>query len=108
MSTGALEAVDRVVNRGGEPDDVLRATVSALVERGACTWAGIRFDAKEGATTGPQAGVPQPTDRTHAPIRFGGASVAELAADGCRDAALLERVALLISPYCRGEGKEAR
>jgi hypothetical protein len=31
---GALEAVERIVNRGGEPSEVVAAVVAALRERG--------------------------------------------------------------------------
>ena len=33
-AAGALEAVERIINRGGEPDEVVDAVVSALRERG--------------------------------------------------------------------------
>jgi hypothetical protein len=57
-TTGALEAVDRILNRGGDADDVLRAVVSELHERAGYAWAGILF--VEGGTLalGPEAGVP--------------------------------------------------
>jgi hypothetical protein len=100
VSAGALEAVDRILNRGGDADDVLRAVVSVLVERGGCTWAGILFAEGEELTLGPEAGSPQPERRIQLPVAFQGTPVAELAADGCDDRAFLERVALIISPYC--------
>ena len=40
--SGALEAVDRILNRGGDADDVLRDVLQALHERGV-SWAAIRF-----------------------------------------------------------------
>ena len=57
MSAGALEAIDRILNRGGEADDVLRAVVAALVERGGCSWAGILFAEEGELVLGPEAGV---------------------------------------------------
>ena len=39
----AFEAVRAVVDAGGEPDDVLRNVVAALVDSGAAAWAGILF-----------------------------------------------------------------
>jgi hypothetical protein len=100
VSSGALEAVDRILNRGGDPDDVLRAVVGTLVERGGCAWAGILFVGGRGFVLGPQAGEQRPDARTRLPVVFQGDRVAELAADGCPDRALLERVALVVSPYC--------
>ena len=35
----ALQAVDRILNRGGDADDVLREVVAVLVARGGCSWA---------------------------------------------------------------------
>ena len=99
LTTGALEAVDRILNRGGDPTDVLRAVVGALVGRRACAWASIRF--VEGTlVAGPEAGMQRPADRLEVPVVFQGKRVAELAADGCVDRAFLERVALVISASC--------
>ncbi len=99
MSSGALEAVDRILNRGGDADDVLRAIVETLVERGVCAWAGV-FLLEEGELVlGPQAGTPDDAARTVVAVEFRGDRVGELAADGAADRAVLERVALLISPY---------
>jgi hypothetical protein len=106
MTTDALEAIDRVLNRGGDPDLVLHAVVGTLVERGGCAWAGMLVDAGGRLTLGPQAGEPQPDSRMQIPVVFQGERVAELVADGCDDHALLERVALLVSPYCRVEARQ--
>ena len=102
MMTGALEAVDRILNRGGDADDVLRAVVGAMVERGGCAWAGVFLveGGERGLVLGPQAGEPRPDARAQIPVVFKGDRVAELAADGCGDRTFLERVALLVSPYC--------
>jgi hypothetical protein len=92
---GALDAVDRIINRGGEADDVLRAVLAVLVPM--YPFAAIRF--KEGG--GPDAG--RRTDPgTRWPIRSHGLDVAELevADTAPEDGPLLQRVALLISPYC--------
>jgi hypothetical protein len=99
-TTGALEAVDRVLNRGGDADDVLRAVVSVLVDRGGCAWAGILFVEDGVLVLGPEAGTERPEARTQVAVVYEGARVAELVADGCDDTPFLERVALLISPYC--------
>ena len=100
MSAGALDAIDRILNRGGDADDVLRAVVAALVEHGSCTWAGILFSEQGELVLGPQAGEPDPGLRVQLPVVYEGARVAELVVDGCEDNAFLDRVAVLISAYC--------
>lgn len=99
---GALEAIDRILNRGGDADDVLRAVLSTLLERGGCEWAGIAFAEGDSFVLGPQIGAPDETRRLYLPVIFRGAQVAVLQVDGAPDDAieLLERVALLISPHC--------
>jgi hypothetical protein len=92
---GALDAVDRIINRGGDADDVLRAVLAVLAPL--YPFAAIRF--KEGG--GPEAG--QRTERVSRwPIRSHGLDVAELevADTAPEDGAFLERIALLLSPYC--------
>lgn len=108
MSSAALEAVDRVLNRGGEPLHVLRVTARALVERGCCAWASIRVEVDDELAAVAHAGDPRPETRLRVPVVLGKAEVGELTADGCSDRALLERVALLVSPYCRSAGEVAR
>jgi hypothetical protein len=98
--SGALEAIERILNRGGDADDVLRAVVATLVERGRCAWAAILFREDADLVLGPQAGEPRPDERTQLPVVFQGDHVADLVADGCDDGALLERVAVIVSPYC--------
>jgi hypothetical protein len=100
--SGALEAIDRILNRGGDADDVLRAVVAALHERAGYAWAGIFFVEGEELALGPQAGVPDEARRTQVPVEFQGDRVAELAVDGAAesDRAFLDRVAVLISVHC--------
>ncbi len=100
MATAALEAIDRILNRGGDADDVLRAVVGALVERSGCLWAGILFSEQGELVLGPQAGEPDPGRRIQIPVVYQGARVAELVVDGCDDRAFLDRVAVLISAHC--------
>jgi hypothetical protein len=98
---GPLAALDRVLNRGGDADDVLREVVEIVAEPFA--WAGILFREDGRLVLGPQAGEPDEAQRTTVPIAFRGDPVAELAVDGALDAgarAFVDRVALLISPYC--------
>jgi hypothetical protein len=100
---GALDAVERILNRGGDADDVLRAVVTTLRERLGYRWVGIRFVEGDTLQLGPSAGEPGAAaeEQVH-PVAFEGRRVAELAATGvgAGDETLLERVAVLISPYC--------
>ena len=144
----ALEAVDRIVNREREADEVLRKTVDVLHERfGHYSWVGIylveRDDLVLGPWRGPEAtehvririgegicGAAAASGRTElvddvgaderylacfpstrseivVPISYEGNVVGEIDIDSDRpaaftaeDRAFLERVALLVSPYC--------
>ena len=101
MSThaGALEAVERVLNRGGEADDVLRRVVAILHER-LGRFVRISFVEGDALVPGPAAGEEVAT--TGFPITFQGRRVGNLEAGGelaTEDEALLERVATLVSPY---------
>ena len=146
--SGALEAVERIINRGDDADDVLRQIVSVLYDRfDHYSWVGIYFVEGEelvlGPWQGPQAtehvripvgqgvcGAAAATGRTEVvddvnadprylacfpstrseivvPISYEGRVVAEIdvdsdtpAAFGEDDSRFLERVAVLISPYC--------
>jgi hypothetical protein len=97
-ASGALEAVERIVDRGGDADDVLRGVVAALVERGGCAWAGVAFVEQGSLVLGPEAGQPD-GPRTAVEISFKGDKVGELWTDGCADLPLLERVAVLVSAH---------
>ena len=92
---GALEAIERVVNRGGDADDVLRAVVRVLHERG-FEYAAVNFVEGDRLVPGPAAG--RKAAGSEAPVVFGGSRVAtfELATD---DVELVRRIATLISPY---------
>jgi hypothetical protein len=102
MSTdrrGTLEALDRILNRGGEPDDVLRQVVALLSEL--YDFVGISFVEAGTLVRGPSRGV-RPEQRSTWPIAFRGTKVGELevASPEESDEAFLERVAILISAYC--------
>ena len=127
---GALEAVDRIVNRGGDADDVLREAVALLFERlEDVDFVGILFVQGDELVLGPFAGLrpergtrlplgagapPDPAGRfgwvrsqISVPITFADALVARLDAESPQPEAFngetetfLERVALLLSPYC--------
>ncbi|MEN3341005.1 MAG: hypothetical protein V7644_409 [Actinomycetota bacterium] len=101
-TSGALEAIDRVLNRGGDADDVLRQVVAILQERGGYAWAGIFFVEADSLALGPAAGEPDTARRTSVPVAWQGERVAELTVDGApvEDRPFLERVAVLISGHC--------
>ena len=101
-SSGALEAIDRILNRGGDADDILRLVVAALHEHGGYPWAGIFFLEDGELSLGPQAGTPDESRRTSVPVTWQGDRVAELAIDDApeEDRRILERVALLVSGHC--------
>jgi hypothetical protein len=111
---GALEAIDRVLNRGSEPDIVLREVVAILRERAGYERVAILFAAAEPA--GPAAGDPE-LERIEVPVRYRSRDVAVLQVgppSGAEDElAFLERVATLISLHCligfeRSEGDSWR
>jgi hypothetical protein len=97
--SSVVDAVDRALSRGGDADDVLRAVVATLVERGGCSWAGISFVEGDALVPGPAAGEPDERQRRAVPVVYRGERVGELAADGPVDHAVLERVATLISAH---------
>ena len=100
---GALDAVERILNRGGDADDVLRGVVAAVQERiPHFTRVGIAFVEDGRLELGPEAGTGE-GDKLRALVTFEGAPVAELIAhrtEPADDQPFLERVATLISPYC--------
>jgi len=100
MTAQALAEIDRIVEGGGDADDVLRAVVAALVEVGGCAWAGILFAEGGELVLGPEAGEPDPGLRVQLPVVYEGARVAELVVDGCEDRAFLGRVADRIATHC--------
>ena len=79
---------------------MLRAVVEALVATGACDFAWILFNEQGELVPGPQAGEPDPADRTRVPVLFNSDHVADLVGDGCDDLSCLERVAVGIAPHC--------
>lgn len=100
---GALEAVERVLNRGGDADDVLREVVAIVHERAGYAWAAIAFVEADELQLGPQAGERDDGGRA-VPVSFRGDRVAELhvapAFADDEEHAFLERVATIVSPYC--------
>lgn len=100
---GALEAVDRLVNRGGEADEVLRGVVQALHERVGYRFVGIAFVEGDSLELGPRVGQPSGEPAAF-PITFEGNPVGELRIEpspgDSGERALLQHVATLVSPYC--------
>lgn len=101
--SGALEAVDRILNRGGHPDDVLRDVLEALVERGATVWAGVAFVEGGRPVLGPSLGAARPDEIETRRIELGGRLVGELWTARGGDRAVLDRVAVVVAPYARVE-----
>jgi len=101
-TTGALEAIDRILDRGGDADDVLRQVVATLREHAGYPWAGIFFVEDGELQLGPESGEPDESCRTTVAVTWQGERVAELAADGAApdDLPFLERVAVLVSGHC--------
>lgn len=92
-TAGALESVERILNRGGEPAEVVGAVLDALRERG--------FPAELRSAEEPAG----PDATSQAPIVHDGQTVALLAVTG-GDEPFARRVALLISPYVDGPGAD--
>jgi hypothetical protein len=94
-----LESLDRILNRAGDADDVLREVVRVLHDR--YDYVSIRFVEGDELAAGPSAGSPGSKGSTW-PIAFQGTKVAELevapAEEGDRE--FLERVTTIVSPYC--------
>jgi hypothetical protein len=99
VSTHTLETLDQLLDRGGEPDDLLRTVVSLLADEPAISWAGIAFLEDGKLALGPHAGSADEPRRVHQPITYQGAQVGELWIDGEAEQPFLERVALLISAH---------
>ena len=93
--TGALEAIERILNRGGNADNVVREVVGVLHER--FGFAAIRFVEGDHLVDGPSAGQAHGTISKH--VEFQGRHVADLAI-ATDDEALVRRIATIISPYC--------
>jgi hypothetical protein len=91
--TDLLEALEHILDGGGEPDDMLRETAALLTDAPSVTWAGIAFLEEGSLMLGPAAGEPDETRRTRVPIAYRGEPVGELWVDGDADRGTLERIA---------------
>jgi hypothetical protein len=100
-SSGTLEAIDQILNRGTDADEVLRNVVAVL--HGTYSWVGISFFEEGELVLGPALGE-ETAEPTRIPISYENNVVAELGVVAgelrMEERAFLERVALLISPYC--------
>ena len=98
----ALTAIEEIVGRGGDADDVLRDVVSMLHERAGYAWAGISFVEDGELVLGPSAGEPRPTTRLRVAVVWQGTRVAELEVDDApkEDRTFLERVVDLVAGHC--------
>jgi GAF domain-containing protein len=68
---GALEAIDRILNRGGDADDVLRAVVDVLHDRfDHYSWVGIYLVEGDELVLGPWKG-PEATEHVRIPVGQG-------------------------------------
>ncbi len=99
MSTRLLLEVDRILERGGEPDDVLRGVTLVLNDEPTIDWAGIAFLEEGHLVLGPAAGDQDEDRRLRVPITYQGEQVGELWVDGDVDRGLLEQVAARISAH---------
>lgn len=106
---GALEAIERILGREPDADEVLRQSVAALTERiGAYDWAGISLVEGNALATGPASGdTGAAASRLHVPVIYEGQAVGELAVAsresdvlGPEDEAFLGRIAELLSLHC--------
>ena len=99
----ALEAIERILHRGSDADEVLRQVAAVLHEIDDYSWVGISFVEEGELVLGPAQGE-RTAEPTTIPISYDNNVVAELALVaeelGPDDRKFLERVALLISPYC--------
>jgi GAF domain-containing protein len=69
--SGALESIDRILNRGGEADDVLRAVVDVLHDQlDDYSWVGIYFVEGDDLVLGPWKG-PEATEHVRIPVGQG-------------------------------------
>lgn len=99
--SGAVEAVERIINREGEADAILRAAVAEIAKRYAAP-CGIRFVEDGDLVLGPAAGG-DPSSGTAVAVPYEGSTVAELVVAAeldDTDRAALTRCATLLSPYC--------
>ena len=96
--TGALEAIERILNRGGDADDVLREVLAVLGRL--YPYVAFEFVEPDQTVLGPELGEHLP-DRSEFPVVYQGRRIGALLAAGAQeeDRLFLERVAKIVSPY---------
>jgi hypothetical protein len=99
VNAPGLEAIDRILDRGGDVDEVLRSVVEVLASGPGVSWAGIAFLEAGALRLGPKAGDPDESRRIRISVAFQDDPVGELWIDGEADLAFLRRVATLISAH---------
>jgi len=99
MRSHVLDSIAQALDDGRDADDLLRSTVSALVEEPGVAWAAIDFLEDGELLRGPSAGDEDETHRRRLPISYRGEPVGELLVDGDADPVLLERVAALVAVH---------
>jgi hypothetical protein len=100
-AAGVLEAIQQILDRGGDAEDVLQAAMTAIVDRGGAIWAAVLYSDEGELLVGPHAGVAEPGERRGAPILLDGARIGELEVDGLDDQPLIEQVAAQLAPWCK-------
>jgi hypothetical protein len=99
-----LAAIEQIVQRGGDADEVLRDVVMELHTDAGYPWAGIYFVEGDALALGPHAGTAAADTpaRTTTPVMWQGDRIAELAIDDApeEDRKFLERVAVLVADHC--------
>jgi hypothetical protein len=95
----ALDELRVLVERGGEPDDVLRSAVALLAAQPGVHWAAVAFVEDGELTVGPEAGVPDHDRRVRVPVAFQGERVGELWVDGDVQQELVQEAAALLGPH---------
>ncbi|HEY2372431.1 MAG TPA: hypothetical protein VGH82_07765 [Gaiellaceae bacterium] len=100
-----IDAIEQIIQRGGDADEILRNVVAALHTDAGYPWAGIYFAEGDALVLGPHAGATDTstgTARTTTPVTWQGERIAELAIDDApeEDRKFLERVAALVADHC--------
>ena len=91
--------LDEILERGGDPDDVLRAAVDLLADRRDVSWAAICFREQDQLVPGPAAGREGRARRVRAPVVYRGEEVGELAVGGAVTVEELRELATKLAPY---------
>ena len=104
----AAETVARILDSGGDADDLLRAAVAAVqAQVPGYDWVGISFVEEGALLLGPWAGAeraPAAPPPLRVPIRFQGTTVAELGVAGPppdgEEQVALDHLAALLAGHC--------